>query len=92
VAEDVRVSVDEKGSIWIPVALQNRLGLEPGMTLIVEESDDKGVRLRPSPEQVTLLDKEGILVVRAEPVTDLTEIVRRERNLRVASLLEKFQS
>ena len=91
-AEDVKVSVDENGRIWIPLALQNRLGLEPGMTFIVEEGDNNGVRLRPSPEQVTLLDKEGILVVRAEPVTDLTDIVRRERNLRTASLLEKLQS
>jgi AbrB family looped-hinge helix DNA binding protein len=88
-AEVVELSVDEKGRISIPLALQNRLGLEPGMTLIVEEGDNGGVRLRPNPERVTLLDKEGILVVRAEPVADLTDVVRRERDLRVVSLLER---
>lgn len=45
------------------------------------------VRGEPKPEsvseveQTTLVDKEGILVVRAEPLSDLTNITRRHRDL-----------
>ena len=87
--ELVELAVDEKGRIWIPRTLQTRLGLELGMTLVVEEGDSGGVRLRPGPELVTLIDKDGILVVRAEPAADLTDVVRHERDLRIASLLER---
>jgi AbrB family looped-hinge helix DNA binding protein len=87
--EQTDLSVDEKGTISIPSALRARLGLAPGMTLLVEEGDSGGVRLRPGRDLVTLVDKDGILVVRAESVGDLSGAIRRERNLRVAALLAR---
>jgi AbrB family looped-hinge helix DNA binding protein len=87
--ELVELSVDDKGRLVVPGTVQKRLRLAPGMTLIVEEGDNGGIRLRPEPEQPNLVDKEGILVVRAQPVVDLADVVRRERDLRITSLSER---
>ena len=54
------------------------------------------VRAEPKPESVseteqpTLVDKEGILVVRAEPFSDLTNITRRHRDLRLFDLVQQI--
>ena len=85
----VEVSVDEAGRILIPAALQDRLGLSPGMTLVVEKGDDSGVLLRPQSESPILVDKGGVWVVRAEPLDDLTDIVERERERRVSELVRR---
>jgi excisionase family DNA binding protein len=37
----------------------------------------------------TLVNKGGLLVVRAEPLTDLTDIVQQEREQRVAELIQQ---
>jgi excisionase family DNA binding protein len=37
----------------------------------------------------TLVNKGGLLVVRAEPLTDLTNIVKQEREQRVAELIQQ---
>ncbi len=37
----------------------------------------------------TLVDKEGVLVVRTEPLADLTDIVTQEREQRIADLLQQ---
>jgi AbrB family looped-hinge helix DNA binding protein len=84
--ELVELSIDEKGHIQIPAALQSRLGLKPGTTLLVEEGENGGVRLRQQLAEATLTDKEGILVVQAQPLEDLTSAVRRTRDRRTSSL------
>ncbi len=43
----IELSVDDLGRIIIPASLQSRLGLSPGMMLLVEKEDDGGVRLSP---------------------------------------------
>ena len=88
--EPHELSVDDHGQLWIPTALQERLGLRPGMILVVEEGGNNGVRLRPGSPQSILVDKQGILVVLAQPVGDLEVAVRREREGRVRSLLERI--
>jgi bifunctional DNA-binding transcriptional regulator/antitoxin component of YhaV-PrlF toxin-antitoxin module len=88
--EPVALSVDDQGRLVLPGSVQDRLRLEPGMTLIVEEGDNGGIRLRPEqPERPHLVDKEGILVVRAPSVSDLDDAMRRERDLRISSLSER---
>ena len=87
--QDIKVSVDDQGRILIPAPLRSRLGLSPGMTLVVEAGDQGDVRLRPEPESPMLVDKEGALVVRAEALNDLTDITRRERDRRVFDLLQR---
>jgi bifunctional DNA-binding transcriptional regulator/antitoxin component of YhaV-PrlF toxin-antitoxin module len=83
----VKISLDDMGRILIPAAVQSRLGLSPGMSLVVEEGDQGSVRLRVQSEPPVLVDKAGVLVVRAEPLSDLTDVTRHERNRRVFDLL-----
>jgi AbrB family looped-hinge helix DNA binding protein len=85
----VQVSLDNLGRILIPAALRSRLGLSPGMTLVVEKGDQGGVRLRVQPEPSILVDKGGVLVVRAEPFGDLANVTRHERDRRVSDLLQR---
>jgi AbrB family looped-hinge helix DNA binding protein len=46
----IEVSLDELGHILIPAAIRDRLGLSPGMTLVVEKGKMGGVSLRIQPE------------------------------------------
>jgi AbrB family looped-hinge helix DNA binding protein len=85
----VKISLDGKGRILIPAAVQSRLGLSPGMSLVVEEGDQEGVRLRIQSELPVLIDKAGVLVVRAEPIEDLANVTRRERDRRVFELIQR---
>ena len=76
----------------IPAALRRQLGLLPGMTLVVEEADNHDVRLRIRSEVrevPALVDKDGVLVVRAEPLGDLTDAIRQERDRRVSELSQR---
>jgi bifunctional DNA-binding transcriptional regulator/antitoxin component of YhaV-PrlF toxin-antitoxin module len=84
-----QVSLDDQGRLLIPATIKNQLGLTPGMTLIVEEADKDGVRLHIQSEPPTLVDEGGILVVQAEPLEDLSDIVQHERNRRVFDLLQR---
>lgn len=43
-------------------------------------------------EQPTLVDKGGVLVVKGELLDDLTDVVRRERDCRVADLVRQIKS
>jgi AbrB family looped-hinge helix DNA binding protein len=87
--ESVEVLIDEEGRIQIPADLQDRFGLEPGTALVLEEATDGEIRLRPRENLPILVDKGGILVVRAEPLKRLADIVRQHRSSRVASLVEQ---
>lgn len=91
-SQAIKISLDNLGRILIPASLQRRLGLSPGMTLIVEKGDNGGVRLSIQSQSPELVDKAGVLVVRAEPLADLTNIVRHERNRRVFSLLQRMDT
>jgi hypothetical protein len=60
------------------------------MMLIVEKEDNGGVRLRlQSQPPSELVKKGGVLVVKAEPLADLNDITRREREGRVSELLQR---
>ena len=85
----IRVSVDDQGHIVIPQEFQSHLRLSPGMTLLVEKGSKDEVRLRVQPEWPTLVDKQGVLVVKAKPLSDLENVTRHERNRRVFELLQR---
>lgn len=85
----IEVSLDDLGRILIPSEIRSRIGLSPGMTLIVEKGDQGGVRLRIHSELPTLVDKGGVLVARVKPLSDLTNITRHERDRRVFDLLQR---
>ena len=85
----IEVSLDELGHILIPAAIRNRLGLSPGMTLVVEKGKQGSVSLRIEPELPELVEKEGVLVARVKAFSDLTNITRHERDRRVFDLLQR---
>ena len=85
----IKVSLDDLGRISIPAAVKRRLGLSPGMNLVVEEGDEDSVRLRVETNPPALVDKAGVLVVKAEPIGDFTDFTWHERDRRVSDLLQR---
>ncbi|MBI3241475.1 MAG: AbrB/MazE/SpoVT family DNA-binding domain-containing protein [Chloroflexi bacterium] len=85
----IELSLDKLGRILIPDSLRRRLSLAPGMVLIVEKGEGGGLRLRLQTPQPALVDKRGILVVKAEPTSDLSDLTRRERDQRLFTLLQR---
>lgn len=85
----IQLSLDELGRILIPAPVRDRLHLSPGMTLIVEKGDNGGLRLRIQLNPTTLVEKDGVLVARVRPVSDLANVTRLERDRRVFSLLQR---
>lgn len=76
------LSIDDSGQIVIPKALRTRLGLAPGMKLIVQEKENGDMTLRRE-ETPTLVRKGKVLVVVAEPLEDLFDFVTKEREQRI---------
>jgi bifunctional DNA-binding transcriptional regulator/antitoxin component of YhaV-PrlF toxin-antitoxin module len=89
--QTIEVSIDNHGGILLPQELKTRLGLLPGMTMVVEEDDEERVCLRVRTESPELVDKQGIIVVRAESSEDLTNVTRRARDRRVSDLLHRAE-
>lgn len=85
----VEVSVDNQGRIKIPEEVRKRLGLSPGTRLIVEEGERGEIRLHVPEAPPQLVEKEGVLVVRATATGDLKDAVRRERDQRLSDLVER---
>jgi len=68
--------------------------LTDGATLVVEQQTEDAVYLRVhKEEEPRLVDKQGVLVVRAQPSGDTTEdladVVRRDRDRRASELLRR---
>ena len=85
----IEVSVDNKGCIRSPPDMQDRLGLSPGMTLLVEKGEQGELCLCIPKDSPMLIDKEGVLVVKAETVGHIEDIVQQERNRRILELVER---
>jgi bifunctional DNA-binding transcriptional regulator/antitoxin component of YhaV-PrlF toxin-antitoxin module len=88
-SEIIQTSVDSQGRIVIPSTFGNRLGLSKGMILVVEDGENNEFCLRVQKESPILVDKKGILVIKAESNTDLKNIIPRERNRRISELMEQ---
>ncbi len=86
-SEAVQAALDSQKRIVIPPVIQKRLGLTRGMTLVVEDDENGELCLRIQSESPALVDKQGMLVVRAELDADLTEVIQQERNQRVSDLM-----
>jgi hypothetical protein len=85
-SQRVEVELDDQDRLVLPSSVGRRLGLLPGMTLVVEQETGDVAYLRVQREQPRLVEKGGVLVVEAEPVAELDESVRREREQRMADL------
>jgi len=87
--EQTEVSVDSQDRIMIPAQIRRRLGLAPGMTLVVEEREKGEICLRVQKAFPELVDKEGVLVVRSQATGDLAEAVEHEHGRRLSELLQR---
>ena len=85
----IQVTLDDQGRIIIPSAVRKRLGLSQGMTLVIEEGKEGELCLRVQEESPDLIDKRGVLVVRAEPLGDLTRVIQHERERRASDLVQR---
>jgi AbrB family looped-hinge helix DNA binding protein len=88
-SETIQVIVDDQGRIIIPSTIREQLGLSQGMTLVVEEGEEDELCLRVQERSPDLVDKQGVLVVRAEPLGDLTHVTQRERLHRASDLVQR---
>lgn len=80
------VTIDEKGTIRVPDNISAQLGLLPGMSLVVEQDEGNGISLRIDPDEARLVDKEGVLVIDAEPLVDVTQFIHLHRSERISHL------
>lgn len=88
-SEAIKITFDNQGRILLPAAIKRRLGLSAGMTLVAEDAENGELCLRIQQELPLLVDKEGVLVVRAETDADLTDAIRQSRNRRVSDLAQR---
>jgi bifunctional DNA-binding transcriptional regulator/antitoxin component of YhaV-PrlF toxin-antitoxin module len=86
--KSVELEIDEQGRLVISSELKAELGLEPGMTLVVEPGDDGELRLRLEHEALGLIEEEGLLVFRGELLEDVTNIIQEERERRISELIQ----
>jgi len=85
----IEVFLDNQEHLVLSPALTQRLGLRQGATLVVEAGEAGEVWLHPQQEESILEDKDGVLVVKSQPIRDLTDITRQERELRLIELLQQ---
>jgi AbrB family looped-hinge helix DNA binding protein len=85
-----QISLNELGRILIPASLRQRLGLKPGMTLVVEEAEQEQVQLRVLDESAGLVEKDGLLIFTGEIDGDITNVVKEARERRAQELVERI--
>ena len=85
----IQLSLDDVGRILVPAWVREKLGLAPGMTLVVENDNEGSVRLRVQTQEQALIREEGVLVARGEPLVELDDVTRRERDERVSDLVAR---
>src|SRR5438045_2277848 len=83
----VEVTVAADGTIEIPAAVSKRLGIRPGTRLALDDATrDGSISLRVLPAEAQLIEKEGVWVIRAQPLhpedkdVDWVARVRSERS------------
>lgn len=90
-SQRIEVVLDDHGRLVLPASLRRKLGLTAGATLVVERQTEDAAYLKVREEEPPpLVDKRGVLVVRAQPYGDLADAVaRHERDRRVTDLLRR---
>jgi bifunctional DNA-binding transcriptional regulator/antitoxin component of YhaV-PrlF toxin-antitoxin module len=81
----LEIKVNDQGHILISADVSHRLGLNPGMRLVVERADADNVQLSPEPESA-LVEKDGLLVFTGELLADPDEFIQQERDRRLLEL------
>ena len=82
----IEIELDDQGRLVLPIPLAQRLGLARGTTLVVDQETTDANSLRVERPTSTLVDKGGILVIRAVDDQPWTDILHEEREQRLDRL------
>ena len=80
--------IKKQGRLFIPTEIKTEFALSPGMRLVVRQEDNGQMWLQP--ESPKVVEKEGVFVIEAQAMDDLTNVVRQEREDRLSELLERM--
>jgi AbrB family looped-hinge helix DNA binding protein len=85
----VVVTVEDTGRIELPAALRERMGLHPGSRIAVEEADGS-LRLHLLSDQVQLVEKDGVWVIRRPGGSEgsVEDWIARTREERLDSFID----
>jgi AbrB family looped-hinge helix DNA binding protein len=85
--EVIQVSVDQAGRIRLPKTIRTRLGLTAGAKVEFDIRPDEEIRVRAAHESPITVDKDGVLVVRAEALGEFSDAVELMREAHLAQLM-----
>lgn len=80
--------IKKQGRLFIPAEVKTEFALSPGMRLVVRQEDNGQMWLQP--ESPKVVEKAGVFVIEAQAMSDLTNVVRQEREGRLSELLERM--
>lgn len=86
-ASRFQAQIDESGRVTLPPELLRELHLEPGAFLAILKNNGK-ITLEPVTEEPVLIEKEGLLVLHAQLNEDLSDLVEKERQKRIAEFIK----
>ena len=83
-----QTKIDESGRIALPKMIISDLHLKPWTKFVVEERNGEIILAPEDDEKQSLLvEKDGILVLRAQLTEDITDIVERDREERISKII-----
>ena len=83
-----QTKIDESGRIALPKKIISDLHLKPWTKFVVEEGNGEIILAPEDDEKQSLLvEKDGILVLRAQLTEDITDIVERDREERISKII-----
>ena len=82
-----QTQIDSSGRVTLPPELLSNLHLSPETNLLISEKNGK-ITLEPIAEAPVLIEKDGILVLHAHFTDDLSDLIEKERQKRIAALIE----
>ena len=79
--------IDKFGRVVIPKRIRNNLGLYPNVELDIVE-DMESITIHPKPEVPFIVNKGGVLVVRAKLTGSVEDFIGKDRRDRVKHILK----
>ncbi len=80
-------TIDKFGRVVIPKRIRNNLGLYPNVELDIVE-DMESITIHPISEEPFIVNKGGVLVVRAKLTESVEDFVGKDRRDRVKHILK----
>ena len=82
-----QTQLDKSGRVTIPPEIISELHLNTGMILGIEEKDGT-ITIESNDSKPTLIEKDGILVLHAQLTEDISDIVEKNRDNRIMSIIK----